>query len=164
MCVCVCVCACVYVRVCVCVWRGLGWGAGFMAYDLVHSHTLGFPFSNRIYISLTRCLMYFLGSFRHKSKRKATEKIAKLKFEIHRAGCLCPVWWLLSAVCASEDCHNYINVFCDWSTNRILLPNENEVKLSLPNWRYDRRFENNSLWSQPIHSIGQAWLIVERTD
>ena len=37
------------------------------------------------------------------------------------------IWLLLFAVCASEDHHNCIVESCDWSTDRILLPNENEV-------------------------------------
>ena len=72
--------------------------------------------------------MYFLRVLAHTSTRKVFEKIASLKLGKHRVGRSCPIWSLLCAVRASEDCHNYIVSCCDRFTNRKLLPIENGVR------------------------------------
>ena len=63
----------------------------------------------------------------HTSMRKAFKKIVKLKLEKYQVGCLRPIWSLLSFVCTAEGRRNYSVAFCDRSTDKILLPNENEV-------------------------------------
>ena len=59
-------------------------------------HKLDYSPSNKIHISLTKCLMYLLKVSTHTSLRKAFEKIAKLKFGKYWVGCLCNIWLQLS--------------------------------------------------------------------